>query len=247
MKDFDTSKAATRGNPSFVWREGQGRRFGMLQAAAPLAGKRVLEFGCGLGTYAREMQKYSPHVFGFDIEIDRVQTGVRNGVSGLLGSVGERLPFADNTFDIVFSNDVLEHVLDDRACAREIARVVRAGGRAVIFVPNRLYFFETHGIYWRGQYHFGNKPFVNWLPDALRNKLAPHVRAYTAGGLKGLFADLPMTLIELRQIYGGFDNIVRRYSILGRVIRGAWQGLESTPLSVFGLEHLIVLEKRAVN
>jgi len=240
---FDTSKAATRGNPSFVWREGQMRRFAMLQAAAPLAGKRVLEFGCGLGTYAREMQKYSPHVFGFDIEIDRVQQGAASGVKGLLGSVGERLPFADNTFDIVFSNDVLEHVQDDRECAREITRVLRPGGRAVIFVPNRLYFFETHGVYWRGKYYFGNKPLVNWLPDPLRNKLAPHVRAYTAGGLKGLFANLPMRTVELRQIYGGFDNIVRRYGQLGRVIRGAWQGLESTPLSVFGLEHLIVLEK----
>lgn len=240
---FDTSKAATRGNPSFVWRDGQVRRFKMLQAAAPLAGRRALEFGCGLGTYAREMQKHSPHVFGFDIEIDRVQQGAQNGITGLLGSVGERLPFADKTFDIVFSNDVLEHVQDDRECAREITRVLRPGGRAVIFVPNRLYFFETHGVYWRGQYYFGNKPFVNWLPDTLRNKLAPHVRAYTGSGLKSLFAGLPMHMIELRQIYGGFDNIVRRYGKLGQVIRGAWQGLESTPLSVFGLEHLIVLEK----
>lgn len=219
------------------------RRFAMLQAAASLAGKRVLEFGCGLGTYAREMQKHTPHAFGFDIEIDRVQTGARNGVTGLLGSVGEHLPFAGGTFDIVFSNDVLEHVQDDRQCAREITRVLRPGGRAVIFVPNRLYFFETHGIYWRGKYHFGNKPFVNWLPDSLRNKLAPHVRAYTRNSLKQLFARLPMQVIDLRQIYGGFDNIVRRYGSLGKVIRGAWQGLESTPLSVFGLEHLIVLEK----
>lgn len=116
------------------------RRFAMLQAVAPLAGKRALEFGCGLGTYAREMQKYSPHVFGFDIEIERVQQGAASGVTGLLGSVGERLPFADNTFDIVFSNDVLEHVQDDRECAREITRVLRPSGRAVIFVPNRLYF-----------------------------------------------------------------------------------------------------------
>ena len=61
--------AALRGNPSFVWRAGQERRLQMLNAAAPLAGKRVLEFGCGLGTYLREIRRYTPHAFGFDVEI----------------------------------------------------------------------------------------------------------------------------------------------------------------------------------
>ncbi|MCS6846694.1 MAG: methyltransferase domain-containing protein [Anaerolineae bacterium] len=238
-----TSKAAERGNPSFVWRAGQERRLAMLNAAAPLAGKRVLEFGCGIGTYVREIRRYTPHVFGFDIEVERLRAGRARGVEGLLAAEAERLPFADGAFDVVFSNEVLEHVQDDRAACREIARVLRPGGRAVIFAPNRLYPFETHGIYWRGQYHFGNKPFVNWLPDAIRNALAPHVRAYTARQLRALFDGMPMRLVSHTQVYPGFDNIVARAGAAGRALRATMHGLEASPLRVFGLSHLLVMEK----
>ncbi|MFN4293065.1 MAG: class I SAM-dependent methyltransferase [Thermoflexales bacterium] len=238
-----TAKAAERGNPSFVWRAGQERRLAMLNAAAPLAGKRVLEFGCGIGAYVREIRRYTPHVFGFDIEIERLQTGRAAGVAGLLAAAAERLPFADNAFDVVFSNEVLEHVEDDRAACREIARVLRPGGRAVIFAPNRLYPFETHGIYWRGQYHFGNKPLVNWLPDAIRNALAPHVRAYTSRQLRALFDGAPVRLVLHTQVYPGFDNIVARAGAAGRALRAVAHRLESSPLRAFGLSHLLVVEK----
>jgi hypothetical protein len=113
----------------------------------------------------------------------------------------------------------------------------------VIFVPNRLYFFETHGVYWRGEYKFGNKPFVNWLPDALRDKLAPHVRAYTAGGLRALFDGTPMRVVVHTQVYPGFDNIVARAGAAGKALRATMQGLESSPLRAFGLSHLLVMEK----
>jgi SAM-dependent methyltransferase len=216
----------------------------MLNAAAPLADSRVLEFGCGLGTYMREMRRFTPHVFGFDVEFDRLIDGKRKGVDGMLAGVGERLPFADNSFDVVFTNEVLEHVQDDVQAAREIARVLRPGGRSVNFVPNRLYFFETHGIYWQGEYQFGNKLFVNWLPDVLRNRLVPHVRAYTHAGIRRIFAGTPMQVVQHTQVYGGFDNVVARLGSAGKVVRSFWQGLEASPLRAFGLSHFIVLQKQ---
>lgn len=236
-------KAAERGNPSFVWRAGQERRLAMVEAAAPLAGKIVVDAGCGIGAYMRAIRERTPLSFGFDIEIERLAEGHRDGIAGMVAAVGERLPYADNSVDVILSNEVLEHVDDDRASAREIVRVLRPGGRAIIFAPNRLYFFETHGIYWRGQYRFGNKPFVNWLPDAARNRLAPHVRAYTARQLRSLFDGTPSRVVSHTQIYGGFDNLVRRLGGVGRALRAFWQGLERTPLRVFGISHLLVIEK----
>jgi SAM-dependent methyltransferase len=152
------------------------------------------------------------------------------------------LPFAADTFDVVFSHEVLEHVADDRLCAREMVRVTRPGGRIVIFVPNRAYFFETHGLYWRGVYHFGNKPLINWLPNVLRNRLAPHVRAYTGRGLRRLFADLPVRVVVHTQIYPGYDNIVARLPRLGQLLQWVTYALEKTPFRVFGLSHFLVLE-----
>jgi SAM-dependent methyltransferase len=239
----DVSKKAERGVPSLVWRAGQERRLAMLNAAAPLAGKHVLVDGCGIGTYVKHIGRFTPHVVGIDIEIERVREGRALGVRGLLGGVCERLPFAEQCFDVVFSHEVLEHVQDDRAACREIARVLRPGGRAVIFAPNRLYFFETHGVYWRGEYKFGNKPFVNWLPNTLRNKLAPHVRAYTSRKLRSLFDGAPMRVVSHTQVYPGFDNIIARTGAAGKALRATMQGLEASPLRAFGLSHLLVMER----
>ncbi|MGB8984556.1 MAG: class I SAM-dependent methyltransferase, partial [Anaerolineales bacterium] len=129
------------------------------------------------------------------------------------------------------------------AAVREMIRVLRPGGRIVIFVPNRGYPFETHGIYWKGKYHFGNKPFVNYLPRALRDKLAPHVRIYSTKDLEKLFADLPIRFVERTIVFGAYDNVIARFGSLGKVLRGVLQFLERTPLQVLGLSHFWVVEK----
>jgi len=236
-----TEQAALRGNPSFVWRAGQERRLALTRHYAPLEGRRVLDVGCGMGMYTSAFLRYTPHVFGVEIEADRV-IEARARAQGVARAVGETLPFATDTFDVVFSHEVLEHVADDRLCARELVRVTRPGGRVVIFVPNRAYPFETHGIYWRGVYRFGNKPLVNWLPNALRNRLAPHVRAYTGRGLRRLFADQPVRVVVHTQVYPGYDNIVTRAPRLGRNLQGITYTLERTPLRFLGLSHFLVLE-----
>ena len=119
------------------------------------------------------------------------------------------------------------------------------GGRIVMFCPNRLYPFETHGHYWRGEYHFGNTPLINYLPNPLRNRLAPHVRAYTGPGLKNLFAGLPARVVHHEVVYPGFDNVVARRPGLGRWLRRGLYAAEHTPLQVFGLSHFLVIERVA--
>ena len=88
-------------------------------------------------------------------------------------------------------------------------------------------------------------PFVNYLPRALRDRLAPHVRVYAAGDLKRLLAGAPVRVVQRTVIFGAYDNIVARLGVLGRVLRAMVQSLESTPLRVFGLSHFWVFEKVA--
>lgn len=241
MSHYD--RAAERGVPSLVWRAGQERRLQMIAKWTRLADARVLIAGCGVGTYATQIRhRYTPDVEAFDIEAERVVEAQVETPHALIAAA-ETLPYRDNTFDTILSHEVLEHVLDDRKSIQEMVRVLKPGGRVIIFVPNRWYPFETHGHYWRGQYHFGNTPLINYLPDALRNRLAPHVRAYTGHGLRGLFDGCPVKLVNHQRIYGGYDNIIARLGMTGKLIRDTLYHAEGTPLDIFGLSHLLIMEK----
>lgn len=244
----DEDKGALRGHPSYVWRAGQERRFQMARRWVELAGKRVLDAGCGVGMYTAAFMRETPHVFGIEVEGERAVEAretcdLLTGRPGVSQAVGERLPFPDGAFDAIFSHEVLEHVTQDRVCVAEMVRATRPGGRIIVFVPNRLYPFETHGIFWRGGYRFGNIPLVNWLPAPLRDRLAPHVRAYTARGLRRLFDGLPVRVVYHTVIFPGYDKIVIRAPALGRILRAVTYALEHTPLRVFGLSHFLVVEK----
>jgi SAM-dependent methyltransferase len=238
-------EAARRGHPSYVWRAGQERRLALVRQWAKLDAAAILDNGCGVGMYTARFCQFSSRVAGVEIDpAAAAEARVRTGAE-ITVAAGEALPFDDGMFDVVFSHEVIEHVTDDRLAAAEMVRVLAPRGRIVMFCPNRLYPFETHGHYWRGKYHFGNTPLINYLPDPLRNRLAPHVRAYTGPGLRGLFLGQPVRVVHHRVIYPGFDNIVARRPGLGRWLRRALYTAEHTPLQVFGLSHFMVLEKVA--
>lgn len=231
------------GNPSFVWRFGQDRRLNLIRHYAPLEGARILDIGCGLGVYVRKFREFSDRVCGIDIDPKRLREGAKT-TPGLMLAVGEHLPFPDNSFDVIVLNEVIEHVTDDAATMREALRAIRPGGHIAIYAPNRLYPFETHGIYVGKRFVFGNIPFVNWLPNPVRNRLVPHARAYTKKGIRRLYRGLDADVKAETYVYPGFDNIIARRKRLGGALRWALYRAERTPLRMFGLSHFVVLEKR---
>lgn len=214
----------------------------ILAAAGDRIRGMVMEDGCGVGQYMAHLLPYGGNVTGLDYDFERVQDSVALHLSAIQAA-GEHLPYPTAIFDLVMSNEVIEHVMDDRLAVQEIIRVLKPGGRLVLFCPNRGYPFETHGIYWRGKYSFGNKFFVNYLPRVWRNKLAPHVRVYSAGDLDLLFAGLPVKFIQRTVIFGGYDNIIARLGAAGRLIRAVLQFFEKTPFRILGLSHFWVIEK----
>lgn len=192
--------------------------------------------------YVSKFHRYSDDVYGVDLEPDRVRAGSRT-LPNLMVARGEDLPFPSGCFDVVFLHEVLEHVDDDSQVVREACRVLRPGGHAVIFVPNRLYLFETHGFYLGRRFVFRLLPLVNWLPDLVRRRFVPHVRAYLSRDLRHLWQRLPFQQIVHSYVYPGFDNIVARHGWRGRLLRSLCYRAEHTPLRVFGLSHFLVLQK----
>lgn len=235
----DPTKAQRLGHPSYSWRAGQERRLNMVRRYTDLEGKRILDIGCGVGTYVRRFLDFTPEAYGVDIDIPRLRSGVPN----LLAADSENQPFQTASFDLVVLNEVIEHVQDARETLRESLRILRPGGLLVIFAPNRGYPFETHGIYWRGKYRFGNYPGVNYLPRVLRDRLVPHAGVYTRSEIRDLFQGLDCRLVEHTCVFPGFDNIFNRTRELGTLMRNVFYRLEQTPLNRIGLSHLVVLQK----
>lgn len=248
----DERRAITLGHPSYVWRSGQERRLQLIRRFAPLENRAILDIGCGLGMYVRRFRDFSPNVYGMDVDEPRIKEGARLGLPNLMVAAGEHLPLADQSLDVVVLNEVIEHVIDDAATLRECVRVLRPGGTVIIYAPNRLWPFETHGVYlpWtaRGgrlpRYRFGNIPLVNYLPASLRRRFVPHARAYLAGDIRRITRGLDADVVEHGYVFPGFDNVAARRPVVGRLLRRALYALEQTPLKRLGLSHFVVLRRR---
>jgi SAM-dependent methyltransferase len=242
---LEQEKAIALGHPSYVWGFGQERRLNLIRRFVSLGDRTILDVGCGLGMYVQAMRRFSDDVHGVDVDEEKVAEASQN-LPNIRVAPAEELPYPDGTFDFVLSHEVIEHVTDDRKAIDEAVRVLKnPGGRLVVFAPNRLYPFETHGAYWGGSYHFGNIPLVNYLPNCWRDRFCPHVRAYTIRGLRRLFDGLPVKIVEHTQIFPGYDKVVHRQPRVGRTLRQITYFMERTPLRVFGLSHFLVVERTA--
>lgn len=235
-------KAIRLGRPSYVWGFGQERRLELIQRHVTLEDARILDVGCGLGMYLRHLAAFSDRVYGVDVDAEKVEEASKT-LDNIKVAPAEHLPFEDGFFDVVLLHEVLEHVDDDVRSVAEAWRVAAPGGHIVIFVPNRLYPFETHGAYWRGHYTEGNIPLVNYFPGVLRERVCPHVRAYTRRDLRRLLEDLPGRIVVHTCIYPGYDKIAARRPGLGKALRFITYALERTPLRFLGLSHFLVFEK----
>jgi SAM-dependent methyltransferase len=99
---------------------------GLAGLGGGAGGQRVLEVGCGNGTYLRRL----PSAIGMDLSYGML-TSARSTGATLVNGDAERLPFADNAFDVVLAPHMLYHVPDRVAAAREMRRVLRDGGVCV--------------------------------------------------------------------------------------------------------------------
>ena len=102
----------------------------------------VLEVGCGLGTDGAQFAKAGAKYTGIDLTDAAIELAKRRfELFDLPGTFrvadAERLDFPDNSFDLVYSHGVLHHTPDTAAAVREIHRVLRPGGKAVVMLYHR--------------------------------------------------------------------------------------------------------------
>ena len=160
-------------------REAKAEKIAAILAAAgsPLKpDHQVLDLGCGSGGIAARLAQYA-RVSCADALDQRTQ-----GRDLPFQPVGDTLPFADDAFDVIVSNHVIEHVPDALTHLREIHRVVRPGGIVYLATPNRWWPWEFHA----------RMPLLHFLPAALFSHLAMRW---------GRLSE-PVRLLSLRQLSG---------------------------------------------
>jgi len=109
---------------------------------AAARGLRVLEIGCGLGTDGAQFALAGANYIGVDLTEASVELARKKfELSGLRGEFrvadAENLDFADDSFDLVYSHGVLHHTPDTKQAVREIHRVLKPGGRAIVMLYHR--------------------------------------------------------------------------------------------------------------
>lgn len=93
---------------------------------------KILEIGCGRGFLTKRVQEITPHTYGVDVNPEAIANGVTENLSVM---DAQNLEFEDSSFDKIYSYHTIEHVPDPEKTLREIERVLRPGGKALLVYP----------------------------------------------------------------------------------------------------------------
>ncbi len=95
---------------------------------------RILDVGCGTGANLEMLAEFGD-AEGVDVSVDALSFCRARGLANVKQGEAERLPYEDAAFDLVTGLDVVEHLDDDLSGLKEMHRVLRRAGRALVFVP----------------------------------------------------------------------------------------------------------------
>lgn len=123
----------------------------VLALAGDLTGLVVLDVGCGKGELLAELAARYPgaELYGVDLSTARLREAAERGALKVIlaeADVQKSIPFPGGFFDRIFCTETLEHLKDPERCLREVGRVLRADGRAIVTVPNATGFAPFHRL-----------------------------------------------------------------------------------------------------
>ncbi len=166
---------------------------------------RILEIGCGIGTVVHELSKKGYDTTGIDISIEAIEYGRKKYDNiNLEVQPAETLPYEDESFEIVLSFDLFEHIAEIDRHISEVRRVLRPGGYYLFQTPNRysniIYeTLRTKSLQWR-RYH----PSLH-SPGQLRRRMARY-------GFKTQF-------VKMNPINEFTEKKLQKLGMLGKILR----------------------------
>ena len=166
------------------------------------SGRHVLEVGCGAGTDLARFARGGAIVAGVDLSSSAIALARQNFEqqrlqADLREADGEKLPFADDTFDLVYAHGVVQYTVHPQRLVDECRRVLKPGGEAVFQVYNRISWLNA---------------LSKLMKVPLEHEDAPVLLKYTAG--------------EFRQLLRGLNHVrivEERFPVKSR-LHGGWKG-----------------------
>lgn len=221
-------------------------RLSLMKQYYDFSGKKVLDLGCANGVYTAEISKIACSVLGIELNENYLQDAIRlkndNNIENLEFKCCKIEDLdCEEKFDAVIMIEVLEHVSDEDAILQKIGACLKDDGYFILFSPNKLYPFETHGmsLFGKNVNFKGSVPFLSWAPGFIRRYFLD-VRIYTRWGLRKLLKN------------NGFDILVFDYFLppLDRInaktaepLRKLLKIVDCTPLKIFGISIFCIAKK----
>ncbi len=153
----------------------------------------IVDLGCGTGEFLEMAKEMFPKVLGVDMNDYAIQTCKKKGIPAVKADVN-KTKLKSNSFDVVRSKEVLEHVQDAEKFILECKRILKKNGYLVIHVPSQ----------WSALY-----PITNFWDDYT------HVRPFTKRGVLRLLTEIGFTIVYTKGYTVG-RNIIE--SLLGKII-----------------------------
>jgi ubiquinone/menaquinone biosynthesis C-methylase UbiE len=175
-------------------------------------GARLLEIGCGMGTDLLQFARGGARCVGIDltprsVEITRHRFALYGADGAFMIADGEQLPFASDSFDVVYSNGVLHHTPDTAGAIREVHRVLRPGGEAKVMLYHRNslnYWVEIvlrrgvlGGEFLRGR---SAEEIMSRVIEFSDHGARPLVKVYSRKEVRALFAQFSEVVVEIEQL-----------------------------------------------
>lgn len=189
-----------------------------------ISGLRVLEIGSGAGAHSALFSYKGAHMVSMDLTLERVIATAQkldlleNSNNICLQGDAERLPLADHSFDIVYSNGVLHHTPDTEKTIREVYRVLKPGGRAVIML-----YAKNSWLYWVNLFlikglllgrAFRHKNWLGrnteWMSNRPQRMLNPETKVYSKKEILRLFASFRNVSVRKNSF------VIHQIPLLGR-------------------------------
>lgn len=183
-----------------------------LMGFAEFGGARLLEIGCGMGSDLLQFARGGARCVGIDltprsIEISQHRFRLYGSDGAFMISDGEQLPFRDGSFDVVYSNGVLHHTPDTEGAIREVHRVLRPGGVAIVMLYHRNslnYWVEIvlrRGLlgaeFLRGR---SAEEIMSRVIEHSEHEARPLVKVYSRREARALFRSFSDVTVEVEQL-----------------------------------------------